>query len=1178
MISVFGAALAVSFGVFCTSKGFKTVYADELVDLGTITFTDVNSDSTKNNIYGVTSAVNDLPSGWETTAFTPMDDESGTFINNTRKGAEIKKLREGTYYIAVAASVTVDTYVTVKGNWSNGTAKFTVEEFTRRWNGSRWVEDFIIPDLEPYDKVSLTETGFDDVDRQSFTNTVLAPNEWNTFAPSASNTRNSFAVEFGFQSYGNMTATLTIKVGNSGIYDEGHRYELALNNTWGSSGGVMFLAEYVNTEQIYRTSDLGCLLRPGKKHIIEFGSIYVLDSNDTYNYVMYDGEYLYQEVRTPGSHERTTKVAYNYGGNNISISSTTTQKENTQILKFNHLGENKKGMYFDGTINAIPANWENKGAPASKYNALINGEPMYEYGVGHPMSKCSDEEDSSYYLDLELSGHAFKEGDVITLSDEFHFYYDSKAYTMSVIPVSVLYSNNQFVEISDIYAYLTDKIDTHCDPSYYDEDKLEEIAQIVADGKTAISSATTMKGLWDVYLDYIAQLDAIPYSEEKAREILNNAKTEAKLELNALVDESIYDETNLEIVRGYVTDAISEIEKESTDTVAKVEEIVNTTMDSISKVKTKLQAIEEKIMDSDELLTEYLATYDVVTTTDLCAVGDLVFHETTEDSYSSGGYDDITTRLATSTENKKGNMIFQFTYVSDAPTERKSDKYGAQIFIRMRGTDDSTSYRFDIACEADGNKAGVAIATLVKDVAVDRIIFNADLQPDTEYKIECGTIDLEGYARTLLFLNINGNTVLKTIVDSLDETEPTIRIMDSFVKDPHYAKMSAIEEGTTKGDKSSLLGRLVLDNSSNKDSLLATLRNNNLDISSTLYPLEKGAFKVNGEEIPNKRSATRIQKISDVKYIIQVDNYEFNNGDTITIGGLFGAFASTELVKSVYKLFNTTFTYNAVDDSWSQEAPTDPTVIIYEAKETIKNYLDKANYSSEHVIEIDSIIDSYLALVDDADISEIPSVVENALKALDDIPTLFDEYKENAKQELREYRLPAIYRDEEKAELDKILNEAFAKIDNCSDEDSVDLVVIETKAEIDELKTAEQRDAEDLLEAKKAARLEIDEFLSRVQVKRYSDENVVVLTNLYYSALDDIDAATSIEEVNAIVAGYKEAVKNVKTKDGSTFDGEKYIEKKSSGCGGSIETVSMLSFVAIFGAAVLLVIKKIKEN
>ena len=1195
MIFVFGATLMVSFGVLSSVRNIEMVRADEVIDIGALNFKGANGDSIITNIYGIPTddtIDNPIPGeDWASEAFHPADENSGTFINNVRVGSEIKKLRADCYYIAVTGA-SVDSIATVKGTWINTHYKFTIEEeFNIKWTGSSWMNVIVVPELETYDTISLADTCFDDIYQESFGTTSMVPSEWNTYVPSVENTTNSFAFQFRFESFGNpagMKSTLDIKVGTSGAWDEGHFYQLSLINSWGGdSGGQMLFKEIYGSKSSQIV--MNCNLNPGQEHLIEFASIYAKGKNQTYDYVKYDGELLYEGLNKPFSSERSTKVSYNYSGKDVNFLSTTSQKENEQVVQYGFLNESKEGIYLNAEKNNIPADWENKGAPVSKYNALLNGKPMYAYGVNHPLAKCGEDEQNCYYLDLKTANVTLKEGDVITLSGEFRFYFENQPYSMVIAPVSFLYSKNQMSEIN-IHDYLYGLIKNHCDLEYYDDDKIAEINTIVEGAKAPIKAETKMHNLWNLYFDYIADLDAIPYSPEKAKEILDRAKEQAVNSLNAYVDSEKYLEEQLEEVRDLVNEAVTEIEKDSTDSVEKVNIIVENTVAKIEKVETKLQYIEKTILASSKIEDQYLADYEVVTTSDLDIPSEMLFGDKEEKSYRSGNYEDITTRIPTSSSNTEGNMVFQFTYESDKPSARCNDsngnELGAQIFIRMRGTSDTDAYRFDIATITDDGEenAGVALAKLVNDVATERILYNAHLKADTKYKFEVGALDIKGYDRTFLFMKVNSELVLKTIVDKLDNPEPTIAIRDSYVSSPYMAKITPIEEKTTRKDYSTLLGRMILDEAASKEGVLVlTLRENDIPTGEYLYPSEMNSFTLNNEQVPlndSYRPASYIQKTADERYLVIIEGYTYQDGDSIHIGGYYTYFASQTNTKSVYRLFDTTLIYHEENDTWEQIAPTDPETIIYEAKETISHYVDLANYSQANAQRIEQLVAQYVGEVDLVDISQVPAVVSEALEKMDAVPTLLDEYKASAKSELASYRNPDDYRQEEKNELNQILEEAYAAIDEKNENSEIDIVVSDAKAQIDALKTASQRDAEDLADAKRQAKNDVDAYFQKVEMKRYNDANVALLTDMTYDVYDAIDAATSIEEVNSVVSSYKEAVKAVKTKDGSTFDGEKYIEKPKTkkGCSGSIETVSTLSFVALFGAALLIIVKKIKEN
>ena len=1046
-------------------------------------------------------------------------------------------------------------------------------------------------ELEAYDTISLYDTCFDDKDGETFGSMALRPCAWNTYIPSDENTTKSFALQFEFEAYGDMTDALEIKACGSGEWDTGHIYQISLSNTWGTNGVIVFF-ERNNGTIIYKTKDLYCNLGAGARHTIEFGSIYLKDSTNTFNFVKYDGNYLYQEEKTPYSHERSTKVGYSYTGNNIFVGSTTSQQsENTQILQFSYLSTGREGIYLNASCNNIPSGNEVVGAPVSQYNLLLNGKPMYQHGVNNLITKISDVEENSYYLNLKAGDIKLKESDIISISNEFRFYNNGTTYSMSVIPVNFLFNKNQMSQLSDIHSYLHNRIANHCDLENYDSDKVSTINQIVTDAETPIKTASSMKDLWDLYYHYILELDAIPLNEEKAQEILDNAKEAAKDELDALVDKDKYLKDEFDIVELYVKNAKEEIDSPAVDTIEKIEEIVSETKNLIAGEKTKLQYREEEIIANGitEDTAKYLESYEIVTTTDLCTTDNLMFYDKYGDKYTyhSGGYDDTSTRIATSINNPNGNMIFQFTYESDDPSARclikkdQKEKFGAQIFIILRGLSDTDAYRFDIATiTGDKKNAGVALATLKNDIAIDRLEYNAQLEASKPYNIRCGAIDLKDYDRTFLFMEIEDELVIATVVDSLSESAPTIRITDSYAEGNHYAKISPIEdeEKLTKNKYKTLLGRLILDEESSTDGrLFATLQDNNIPVGTQLFPVKEGSFKINNKELKmsDVHPSTYIEKIGPNKYIIVFSDYELQDNDAIFIGGYFAGLNTDTMTKSIYQLFDTTFTYHDSSKSWEQPVPTDRNTIVLEAKQTIQYYLNKENYSEASKAEIDRLVEFFTAKVDETETENINALVQEALRALDKVNTLLDDYKIAAKEELFNYKSADQYRDEEKADINRILQDAFTKIDACVDNNNVDQIVVKVKEQLDDIKTINQITAEELANAKKVAKNEIDDYAGLLDLSRYNDENAELLTSMTYAALDDINSATSIEEINNIVSKYKQDVKDVKTKDGSSFDGEKY---KKKGCGGSIIAGSVITCLISFTGVALLFVRKIKED
>ena len=1164
---ILGAIGVLSIGAISFSH--KPLKVSAATDVGAITFTSARSESTNHDLYLVPEGTNSIPTAWGSgdydCAYTATS-SGAALINGVDAGnVPIKKVNIGAivYHVNLLTNVSPGDVVKLSGSWSgtssNGTTyNFSINTFSLRWSGTTWLAEY---DLEPYDTVTLVSASFDDLDRIAF-DYFKAPSAWNTYTTSASNARNSFAFVFNFEAYGKMTDSLQIRVGTSGNYDGGHFYRLDVNNTWNeTAGGVIKMLELNGSTTVRYSPDFPQNLQAGSRHVIEFGSIYIKNSNKTFDYIKCDGEYGYQEVVTPYNDNRTTKVSLYYGGNNIFVGSALDQKNRDTTLSFNRTNENK-GIYLNGPVNDIPVDgWNVKGVPASKYNALLNGQPMYQYGTeAMPLAKHSEESEDNYYIDFDSFSINFSEGDVVTLSDEYHFYYNNKAYTLSLNPISFLFSNGEFSPINDIYDYMYNSLSNRCDLELYSDEDIALINEIVADAQSSLPLRTNMKRLWDLYLNYINQLDSIDLDEEKAAEILGPARENAIEELQNYYDPEIYDEEHQAIIEEYLAIAIANIN--ACKSIGEINQIVVNTKTQIDAVPTKQTVIEEAIMDSDTLLNQYLETYDVITTSDLCTTGDMLFNA--DSSYSSGDLKDVTTRFSTSLNNLDGNLIFQFNYRSTNPNSRK---YDAQVFIRVRGTDDNCA-RFDIG-GTFSSRSGVRL--VVNNALIED--YDANLQANTTYKMECGSIDLDGFNRSLIFIRINGEFVIKHIVDQVAITQtPTVRIMDSYTTGSDTVTLSPVEDGTTKVDHAKIIGNLDLDPESTSNSLIVDMRKNDISNGTLLYPMEDGAFSINDQQVPCYRPEVSLTKMNATQYAVNFDYSTLRNGSVVKLTGVFCSHDPARGLKKAYRLFEASFVYQ--NGTWSQTEPS-LSDAIRDAKEMLNSYTDEVNYSESSWLSIQNIINTYVTQLDNAStVDNVKTLLNTALNLIDAVPTLLQDYQAEAKALLQAFSELHEYREDEQIELATILEEAFIEINNAEDYDEIDQIVNNAKVDIDSLKTTEERDLEDLEAEKRVAKTEVEVYTGLLEMNRYSQENINLIRTLAFTARDDIESASSIEEIESIVSTFKEAIKNIKTNDGSVFNGETYVEPGSdsnNGCGGNIMTTSiLLSILSLFGLLVIL--------
>ncbi len=142
----------------------------------------------------------------------------------------------------------------------------------------------------------------------------------------------------------------------------------------------------------------------------------------------------------------------------------------------------------------------------------------------------------------------------------------------------------------------------------------------------------------------------------------------------------------------------------------------------------------------------------------------------------------------------------------------------------------------------------------------------------------------------------------------------------------------------------------------------------------------------------------------------------------------------------------------------------------------IQNYVQAEDYRAEQRDEIDALIDEYMGKINSAATQdELDALVQEAKSKLDAVKTDAEldaeewaAVKEEAKSSLASYKDKANYRPAEQTQIEAILVEANAAIDEALTEDGVNAAVAAAKSALDEVKTAAELDAADALAAAKA--------------------------------------------------------------------------------------------------------------
>ena len=1175
--------LSFAAAVSLSSRDFEIAHA--ATDIGTMNLSiDPSAATTGNGLYLMcdnTNPVPEDPANW-TTKFTSNEVNSitlnGVDIHNVegREPIAIKKINTHKYYVTLLDSgygsrEAGDTIV-IKGNWTSTVDGVTytgyINEVTVVWSGSKWT-----PGLEEYNKVSLVQLSLDDIDGKAIDTEGVA-NSWNTFTPSPNNTHNNFAFEFDLESYSKVEGTFRIRIGaNGGWGGSGHHYIVDFNNNWGPKG-VMVLYEMPKPDvtPLKKSGDINLDMAPGQRHHVEIGMIVVKGTSDLYWYVKYDGVIAFDETFTPSTLDKTPRISMYYDKTNFFLGNSLDQRPNTDALTFKSSSATDS-VLFDGPTNDIPVSPYAKGAPASKYNFYRNDSYLFAFAINTSaiFTKTAANE---YRISFSDNNITVEDGDIVSIGGEFHFYVNDKPYTMAVIPFCIQRMGNQYIYVSSLDDYLEDQIDNYVDYNNYDEDKIPTINTYIASAHAAIEDASSVRQKWNAFEEGKDQLDSIPPKEE----LLVRAQQQAIDKLNTYDDEFLYEPDELAQVQHFIADGITAIE--AATTLLQVKTALNDAISLIETQTTRQEHVEHRILNREDGYQQYLAKNEVITTTDLAATGDLKFYAQGSENESYGtkfGPNSIYGRFSTTDDNPRGNVAFKFKYSSTNPS---SNRYGSQIFIRLRGND-SNCYIFNIATSVEGS-LGVSFAKFINDAQEDIEGKQYAFAADTEYSIEVGTIDLKDYDRVYVYIMINDVVQVGDIIDPINvEHTSTISILDSYTAagSDAVATMKPVETGTTKETNSKKLGRLALvDSASSSTGLVATLRKNPIPLNTNLYPISQNAYTYNDHEINNFHSGVLIRKLTDTQYEISLHNLNIQDGDTIHINGCFAYLTDGSFVKTAVKLSDTTFTYHGATNSWTQsEQDLDGAKI--DAIAYLETYAVLDAYSDVNKASIQSIVANYSSQIEAATtIAQIDQLVETATNAIDAIPTILVEYKNAAKSALNAYKSPSIYREAEQKQLASILASAFQRIDASADKDSVDYIVLTTKQAIDLLKTSAEYYAEELQSKQRSAKAEIEALISRVELSRYSEENAAIIQQLALQARRDVDAATSIEEIDSILANFKQSIIDVKTNDGSTFDGEKYTEKGAKkGCKGEVVTAAITVPIIAGAAAISLILIRRKR-
>ena len=744
--------------------------------------------------------------------------------------------------------------------------------------------------------------------------------------------------------------------------------------------------------------------------------------------------------------------------------------------------------------------------------------------------------------------------------------------------------NCDYISI-DLKQYLITDLYDNYNPDIYKDEDIASVSSILSEAEAAITAEEDVGEIYQLYENYKTQLDAFEYDSEKADAFLANLKQAAIEEINNYPNFNLYfddEKTQINNLIATYTAYIQNATKKS-----EIDGYVLAFKNAVDNIATDIEIMQDAILNQKTGYEQYLETYNRVSLNSL-NLGKTTFHGMTDlrknDLNTNGQPNNLNNTFIPVTGNEDGNVAFQFKYQTNA-----IPKEGANLMVVLRGKA-SYGYKFAI----DTNSRGLYLEMLYSDSKNDWIGGPSNqFTNNTIYNVEIGAIDLiNEVGLTYLYVKINGSVVLKTIQNSFDFcNNPRVALSSNdnwgkevdgvFVANDYEGEAVITSLNDNLDDNSGRnLGVFKVDedpHSDAKNTIYAKLKNNDLPVSGEFYPLSNKTVSLvrNDEttEIANP-SLPFLKKINDDTYSLDVKSIVSDSildGDQIVVNGYFSAFDDDSGLKYSFAINKTTFTYNASSNSWSLF------VTLEDAKNNaeieLNNYVDYSQYDEEEKQQIQSIIDAFLTQINNAtSVEEVEQLLANALTQIDNVPTSFRKIQNAAIDEINQYKADELdlYRQDEKDEIARLKLEAIESVNNALTQEEINSIVINFKIKVDALKTNEQYEKEELDDAKLQASETIkNHYAKLIASGKYKDENLTLLNEATLKAIDDIEKATSIEEVNNIVSNYLSTYKLEEKEDAkNNFNPNGLIIGLSVGAG----------VLVLAGVGILLFIKLRKKK
>lgn len=840
------------------------------------------------------------------------------------------------------------------------------------------------------------------------------------------------------------------------------------------------------------------------------------------------------------------------------------------------------------TYDVLPRTKENGYFPTSKENLYINGEPRAR--LDRDLVRRRDEWGTEVYICLNdqtgvpnpavgtlivvdglLCYKNFINGQYAenpTISLEKGEYFGIEINMFAFLKVGEGTDDYQVINLRDYF--LNDFNETYAYEIYDVEDfyTLKEIKTTLA---TSFDNAKNTKDVYDAYNLALEQVSHLEKSEDGFETFKNNKKEE----ISNYVSLENYLETQRQQVEQIISSYCNVIDQATTS--KQILNAVKQAKEEIDAVATRLDVIEDEIINQRSGYEQYLQSYDEVTLNDLSLGESQTFHGLTSEREG-----EINTNASEKNQfnsfvpnetNTKGNVMFNFYYQSNCvPTA------GGNIQVVLRGI---KYYGYKFVIGTDSRESYFVKTIPGKDVEFKAIRYAFSNQ-SKQYAISIGIIDLIEGNRTWIVFKVDRNIVLNEIVDSIDfctnarvsisnngnetSSTPGVTTLSNYYPSSASSKISPIYGGIFDYEEghSDILSNLYL----------------TLDENDLAYDIDKniGSYATKGSDITLTRdSSTYDMARTDIPviakfgpnsyqlYLDQLLNSTINtikNGDKITISGVFTYYDETEGGKVAYEIVDSTFVFDAINWRWNVELSLSAC-----KQDTIRKINSRitedvlADYDEPERVTINVIANQYIDSVNVAtSVESVKELYNSFIEAFNNVPTRFEKYRQNKISEIENYLSGQSeeYYEEDWQEILDIKAEAISDLQSASGYQTMDQLFEEAIQRIDSILTIRGHKLEELNEAKRKAISEVKNHYASLDLNSMSNSEIEELNADTLDTIDRIKAALSVPQVEQLLNNYKERHKlpsqNTNTK----------------GCGGSVYTTSiLLSVISLLGIALI---------